>query len=90
MSSDDDDDDDGDDEDDDDDDDEGDSESGSGDGGSTDDAMNISVDLLDSSSDVEDEAGPVVPGYEVDNEEEEIYELSQAYNTRQDFKRQFE
>jgi len=44
----------------------------------TDDAMNISVDLLDSSSDVEDEAGPVVPGYEVDKREEEIYELSQA------------
>jgi len=75
SSDDDDDDDDGDNEDEDDD--EGDSESGSGDGGSTDDAVNISVDLLDSSSDVGDEAGdlPIIPGYEIDHEEEERFVL---------------
>ena len=57
--------------------------------------MNISVDLLDSSSDVEDEAGdlPIVPGYEVDHEEEELYELSQAMNmvrTCQEYDCQFD
>jgi len=77
-------------------DDEEDSESGSGDGGSTDGAMNISVDLLDSSLDIEDEAGPVVPvvpGYKVDHGVEELYKLSQAMgmlHTCQDYNRQFE
>ena len=45
--------------------------------------MNISANLLDSSSDVDDEAGdlPVVPvpaTYEVNHGEEELYELSQT------------
>ena len=92
--------------DDDDDDNEEDSESGSGSGRSTDDALNISEDLLDSSLDgrsggdneVEDEAGdlPVVPvaaTYKVNHGEEEMYELSQTMVmpcTRQDYNRQFD
>ena len=94
-----------DDDDDDDDDEEEDSEIGSDDGGSTDDAINIFEDLLDSSLDdgsggdnkVEDKAGdfPVVPvaaTYKVNHGKEKIYELSQTmvmFYTRQDYNCQF-